>query len=138
MTKWRWYSVKQTGVKPAVARSGMSCVGVPNSSRAFVFGGVTDPEAGPDAAAADAGSDSDDDGAGEFFNDIYTITVDSNEKATWQKGIATSTIKYLEAELDSGLHLNIHKWRCSIAISIRGGNVMKWLIITFLTFAISS
>jgi len=84
MTKWRWFSVKQTGHKPAQARSGMSCAPVANSNRAFVFGGVQDV-AKDGGGGAGGGDDSDGYEDAEFFNDIYTIQVDSNEKAAWQK-----------------------------------------------------
>merc|ERR1712029_156110 len=79
MSKWRWYAVKQTGTKP-LPKSGMSCAPIPNSNRAFLFGGVQDP----DKESTDgADSDSDSEGAGEFFNDIHCLQVDSNEKAVW-------------------------------------------------------
>jgi len=81
MSKWRWFSVKQTGNKP-VPRSGMSCTAVPNTNRAFLFGGVQDDNV-TNMAALNAGSD-DDEEPGVFFNDLYSLQVE-NEKATWNK-----------------------------------------------------
>ena len=61
-------------------------VTVANSNRAYVFGGVQDvaKESGVGGGGGDDSDDDDEDA--EFFNDIYTIQVDSNEKAAWQKG----------------------------------------------------
>ena len=60
----------------------MTCTAVPNSNRAFLFGGVQDDNV-TNMAAADQDSD-DDEEPGVFFNDLYNLTVE-NEKATWNK-----------------------------------------------------
>ena len=78
LTKWRWHNVKQTGERPN-ARSGISSVAVPNSNKAFFFGGVNDEETNE--------SDTDDDDdmrQGNFYSDLYLCSIE-NEKATWQK-----------------------------------------------------
>ena len=77
LTKWRWFNVKQTGSRPN-PRSGIASTPVPNSNKAFFFGGVND-------TADDNDSDEDDDmRQGNFYSDLYTCSID-NEKATWQK-----------------------------------------------------
>ena len=71
MTKWRWQSVKQVGVRPSL-RSGMSVAVAPNA-RVFLFGGVQDVK------------DEDEDIEGTFFNELYSLHVE-NERATWKLG----------------------------------------------------
>lgn len=76
-SKWRWLSVKQTGMKPC-PRSGLSCTGVPESNRLLFFGGVQDTDLGIDD------DDSDEEGSGNFFNDLLAVNIE-NERATWTK-----------------------------------------------------
>ena len=64
--------MKQVGNRPSV-RSGMSSAMAANANRAFFFGGVRDVK------------DEDEELEGEFFNDLYTLTVE-DQKATWGLG----------------------------------------------------
>jgi len=74
-TKWRWQTVKQVGNRPT-ARTGM-CNAVGRDGKTFIFGGVMDEE-----NEEEDDDDSDDEGDGNFFNDLYSVTVDG-ERATW-------------------------------------------------------
>ena len=78
MTKWRWHNVKQTGDRPNL-RSGIAAAVVPNSNKAIFFGGVND-----EGADTNESDDDDEFRQGDFYNDLYTLSVE-NEKATWQK-----------------------------------------------------
>ena len=78
LTKWRWYNVKQTGNRPN-PRSGIASAPVPNSNKAFFFGGVND-----ETNDNDSDDDDDDMRQGNFYSDLYICNID-NEKATWQK-----------------------------------------------------
>lgn len=80
LTKWRWHNVKQTGTRPN-PRSGISCAALPNSCKAFFFGGVND-ESNDNNLSDD--EDEDDMRQGNFYSDLYTCLIE-NEKATWQK-----------------------------------------------------
>ena len=78
LTKWRWFNVKQTGNRPN-PRSGIASTPVPNSNKAFFFGGVNDEN-----NSNDSDDDDDDMRQGNFYSDLYVCNID-NEKATWQK-----------------------------------------------------
>lgn len=60
--KWRWSQVKQTGERPG-PRSGLSLATMPQTNRAYLFGGVTDEEGEEDLE-------------GCFFNDLYLLELD--------------------------------------------------------------
>ena len=80
LTKWRWHNVKQTGNRPN-PRSGIASAVVPNTCKAFFFGGVND-----EANDSNISDDEDDDDMkqGNFYSDLYMCAIE-NEKATWQK-----------------------------------------------------
>ena len=84
LSKWRWHNVKQTGNRPN-PRSGIASTPLPNSNKAYFFGGVNDEVNSNDS------DDDDDMRQGNFYSDLYLCTID-NEKATWQK-IELSGIK---------------------------------------------
>ncbi|CAN8024998.1 unnamed protein product [Ixodes persulcatus] len=60
--KWKWAPVKQTGTRLG-PRSGLSTAPVPQTNRAFLFGGVQDEE---DEEALE----------GRFFNDLHQLELD--------------------------------------------------------------
>lgn len=75
--KWRWQAVKQVGQRPS-PRTGL-CNAVGRDNRAFMFGGVMDEEKEGDDDGEDDDSDDED---GNFFNELYSVTVEG-ERATW-------------------------------------------------------
>lgn len=75
LTKWRWQAVKQVGVRPAQARSGVSACAASAAgpvNKVYFFGGVQDVEEDEESLE------------GKFFNDLHAVVVE-NEKATWSK-----------------------------------------------------
>jgi len=76
--------VKHGGNRPN-PRSGIASTPLPNSNKAYFFGGVNDEVNSNDS------DDDDDMRQGNFYSDLYLCTID-NEKATWQK-IELSGIK---------------------------------------------
>jgi len=72
-SKWRWQTVKQVGNRPSMRTGLCNAVG---KDRIYMFGGVQDEEKeGED-------DDSDDEGSGNFFNDLYSVQLEG-ERATW-------------------------------------------------------
>lgn len=68
-TKWKWMSVKQSGIIPT-PRSGCTMVVAPGN-KAYAFGGVFDEE------------ESEEDIQGTFLNDLNVLDF---EKRSWRPG----------------------------------------------------
>lgn len=105
LMRWKWQFIKQSGYKPTPPRSGLCCASVPNTTKAFFFGGVQvrwklnkrEPTQQQSSEKLfcfsqdieDDDDDDDEEATGQFFNDLFSLQVD-NDKGVWQKGIIYS------------------------------------------------